>query len=108
MTARLECSITAGENGFFHVVGRSTGSTREETFEILDILLGMTSGKTHAMRSPLEVKSERDFDTKEIVYTGCIRFSLKNEPGEEMLAAPVPPNELPYIQFLWRSHYGGR
>lgn len=106
MTARLECSIIAGENGFFHVTARSESDTRAKAFEVLEILFGMTSGKTHTRRTPPEVET-RCIDG-EMHHLGSVRFSLKNEPGEELLDAPIPSDELPYIQFLWEMHFGGR
>lgn len=77
--------ISRGEagDGWILVECRTTGDSREEALAAAELILhSMADGKIAVIRCEPKASSETDFDTKQVLHRGFVRFAYRDEPGE--------------------------
>jgi len=76
--------INLSQHGeYFHVYSRIAGDTHQDALTgANDVLNLFAKGREAFIRTKPEAVSETDFDTKEELHKGFVRFSLRDRPGD--------------------------
>lgn len=77
------CTITGGDNGWFHVtINTSAKTTGEATAIAQKFVDNIFPGKIKAIRDEPEATEERDFERDSRIVSGRARFSFRLEDGQ--------------------------
>jgi len=79
-----------------HVIGRIIGDTESDALAGAEFVLNsIASDKVASIRCKPESDTWTDFDTKEVMHRGYVRFSVADQSGDWQYAegiAPLPLN----------------
>ena len=96
MAWNAEVMVSGGNEGFIHVQARVAGDTQADALKGTEVILdSMASGKVAFVRARPEAHTDTDFDTKEVLHGGYVRFTFRNEPGNWVYPNDTP-SKLPF------------
>lgn len=82
MTWCARIDISKQDNGYYHLSASTLGSDQDEALAAAKFIKAeFSTGRSTLMRAEPEAGSDVNFDTKEELHRGYVRFTFRCEPG---------------------------
>ena len=94
------CTITGGDNGWFHVIANATARTPDEAKTLISSFVeSIFPGKRKFVRTEPEADESRDFERGCRIVSGHARFSFRLEDGPTERPEKAADGQVRYMGF---------